>query len=96
MLASSSTTRILARRRGGRPAGEGSPAAERVPRGRWLSSQASMSRLPEAPLAADADRGNLARLDQPVDRTQVDLEVLQHLFGREKGFVDHVKPGLSS
>ena len=45
--------------------------------------------LAEAPLAADADRGNLAGLDQPVDGPQVDLEVLQDFFGREKRFVNH-------
>ena len=46
--------------------------------------------LAEPPLAADADRRNLAGLDQPVDRAKVDLEVLQDFFGRQKRFVNHV------
>src|SRR4029077_5430070 len=45
--------------------------------------------LAETPLAADAHRGNLAGLDQPVYRPKVDLKVLQDFFGREKRFVDH-------
>ena len=43
--------------------------------------------LAEPPLAADADGGNLSRLDQAVDRAEVDLEVLEHLFGRQEHFV---------
>src|SRR6185312_2530897 len=45
--------------------------------------------LAEAPLPADADGGNLARLDQPVDRPQIHLKVLEHLFGRQKRLVHH-------
>src|SRR4029079_14518978 len=44
----------------------------------------------EAPLPPDADGGNPARLDQAVDGAQVDLQVLEDLFGREKRLVDHV------
>ena len=45
--------------------------------------------LAEPPLAADADRRDLSGLDQPVDRAQVDLEVLQDFFRGEKRFVNH-------
>src|SRR5262249_28753124 len=45
--------------------------------------------LAEAPLPADADGGNLARLDQTVDRPQGDVQVLENFFSREKGFVNH-------
>src|SRR4029079_19338207 len=41
----------------------------------------------EPPLTADPDRGNLARLDQAIDRAQIDLEILEHLLGREENFV---------
>jgi len=43
----------------------------------------------EAPLPADAHRGNLAGLDQPVHRAQIDLKVFEDFFGREKRFVNH-------
>src|SRR5687768_9774796 len=36
----------------------------------------------ESPLPSDAHRRNLPRLDQPVDRAEIDLEVLEYLFGR--------------
>ena len=41
----------------------------------------------ETPLAANAHCRDLASLDQPVDRAQVDLEVLEDLFGRQEDFV---------
>ena len=40
--------------------------------------------LAEAPLAPHAHSWNLAGFDEPVDRAQIDLEVLEHLFGRQK------------
>ena len=43
--------------------------------------------LAKTPLAADAHRGNLAGFDQPVHRTEVDLEVLQDFFSRKEDFV---------
>ncbi len=50
--------------------------------------------LAEPPLTADADRGNLAGLDQPVDGAQIDLEILQDFFRRQKRFVNHAsRPG---
>jgi hypothetical protein len=45
--------------------------------------------LAEPPLPADAHRRNLAGLDQPVDGTEVDLQVGQHLFSCQKDFVNH-------
>ena len=45
--------------------------------------------LAEPPLASHAHGGNLAGLDQPVDRPQVDLEVLQDFVGGQKSFIDH-------
>src|SRR5205823_13061451 len=45
--------------------------------------------LSEAPLAADAHRRNLARLDETVHGSEVDLEVLEHFLGREKRLVNH-------
>ena len=41
-------------------------------------------------MPADAHRGDFSRLDQPVDRTQIDLQVVQNLRGREKSFFDHL------
>ena len=43
----------------------------------------------EPPLAADTNGGDLAGFDQPVDRPEVDLEVLEHLLGRQKRLVHH-------
>ena len=45
--------------------------------------------LSEAPLATHPDRRNLAGLDQPVDGSQVDPQVREHLVRRQKGFVGH-------
>ena len=45
--------------------------------------------LAKAPLAADPDRRDLARLDQAVHRAKVDLEVLENFFGGEKRFINH-------
>src|SRR3954470_8409084 len=45
--------------------------------------------LAEPPLAADADRGNLACFDQAIDGPQVHLEVLEDLLGGQKALVDH-------
>jgi hypothetical protein len=41
----------------------------------------------EPPLPTHPNGGNLTGLDEPVDRTQVNLEVLKHLFGRKKHLV---------
>ena len=38
-------------------------------------------------LPADPDRRNLPRLDEPVHRAKVDLEVLQDFFSRQEDFV---------
>jgi hypothetical protein len=38
-------------------------------------------------LATDAYRRNLSSLDESIDRSQVDLEVLQDFFGRQEDFV---------
>ena len=91
MLASSSTTRTRGRavagrgRAGGRRVGRGARAAARP-----LAVEPGVDvALAEAPLAADPDRRNLARLDQAVDRPKVDLEVLQDFFGGQKRFVNH-------
>jgi hypothetical protein len=43
--------------------------------------------FPESPLASDTDSRDLSSLDQAVDRSQIDLEVLEDLFGRQKDFV---------
>ena len=43
--------------------------------------------LPEPPLPADANRGYFSSFNQAIDRAEVDLEVLKHLFGGEKYFV---------
>src|SRR4051812_14664414 len=43
--------------------------------------------LSEPPLPANAHCGNLSGLDQAVDSAQIDLEVFEHLFGREEDFV---------
>ena len=64
------------------------PAAGVLPRPLALEPRVDVA-LAEPPLPADAHRGNLARLDQAVDRPQVDLEVLEYLFGRQKAFFDH-------
>src|SRR5207302_621244 len=45
--------------------------------------------LSEAPLASDAHRGNLPRLDEPVDRPEVDLKILEDLLRRQKRLVNH-------
>ena len=91
MLASSSTTSTRGR---AVPAGR----TRRGAGGRRLARAAARPlavepgvdvALAEPPLAADAHRGNLAGLDQPVDGAQVDLEVLQDFFGGQKRFVNH-------
>ena len=90
MLASSSTTRTRGRAGRRRAARGGAAEAARGPaRPLALEPRVDVA-LPEAPLPADADRRDLARLDQPVDGPQVDLEVLEHLFGRQKAFVHHL------
>ena len=48
-----------------------------------------MSRLRNRHWRPTRTAGNLAGLDQPVDRAQVDLEVLQDFLGRQKRFVNH-------
>src|SRR5262249_37347740 len=45
--------------------------------------------LAKPPLPSHAHGGDLAGLDQPVDGPQIDLEVLEHLLGRQEAFVDH-------
>ena len=45
--------------------------------------------LPKPPLAAHPDSRDLARLDEPVDRAEVHLEVGEHLLGRQESFVNH-------
>ena len=91
MLASSSTTRTrgrvapLACRTGADAAGAGRDAAARP-----LAVEPRVDvALAEPPLAADADGGNLAGFDQPVHGAEVDLEVLQDFFRRQKRFVNH-------
>ena len=93
MLASSSTTRTRGRAvpvagAGARGAAARRPARE-PPRGPLAVEPGVDVALAEPPLAADAHRGNLPGLDQPVDRPQVDLEVLEDFFGRQKRFVNH-------
>jgi hypothetical protein len=44
-------------------------------------------RSAEAPLATHPNRGNFPGLDQPVDRTEVDVQILEDLFGRQKHVV---------
>ena len=41
----------------------------------------------KSPLAADADRRNLPRLDQTIDRAQVDLEIFEDFLGRQEDLV---------
>ena len=43
----------------------------------------------EAPLPANPDCGDLPGFDEPVDRAEVDLEVLQDFLRRQKRFVNH-------
>jgi hypothetical protein len=38
-------------------------------------------------LPPNADGGDLPGLNEPVDRSKIDLEVLQDFFGREEDFV---------
>ena len=87
MLASSSTTRT--RLRPSRACGRSAAlAAAGALAARPLAVEPGVDvALAEPPLAADADGGNLPGFDQPVDRTKVDLEVLEDLFGRQKDFV---------
>ena len=49
----------------------------------------------EAPLAADADGGDLAGLDEPVHRPEVDLQVVQNLFGGQEILVGHRIAGIT-
>ena len=95
MLASSSTTSTRGRawrrrpRAGGRRRGGAARAAARP-----LAVEPGVDvALAEPPLAADAHGGNLAGLDQPVHGAQIDLEVLEYLFGRQKRFVHHASDG---
>src|SRR4029450_10804118 len=82
MLASSPTTRPRGPRRGG---GRGSPLAGGA---RALAFEPRVDvALPEPPLPSNADRRDLSRLDQAVDGPQVDLEVIEYLFGRQEAFV---------
>ena len=91
MLASSSTTSTRGRAgAGGRPRRRRGVARARRAAARTLAVEPRVDvALAEPPLPADADGGNLAGLDQPVHRAQVDLEVLEDFFGREKRFVNH-------
>ena len=50
-----------------------------------------MSRLRKRHCRPTRTAGNFAGLDQAVDRPEVDLEVLEYLFGREKAFVRHIE-----
>ena len=45
--------------------------------------------LAETPLAADANCGNFPSFNETVDRTEIDLEVLEDFFGCEKRIVHH-------
>ena len=94
MLASSSTTRT----RGRRPTPSARPGRRRAarratPRGRWRLEPGVDVALAEPPLPADPHRRDLAGLDQAVDRAEVDLEVLEDLFGRQEAFVHHACSG---
>ena len=77
-------------RRGGRRGVRRRGAARALPRPLALEPGVDVA-LAEPPLPADAHRRDLAGLDQPVDRPQVDLEVLEDLLGRQKPFVNHVE-----
>lgn len=53
--------------------------------------------LPEAPLTSDADRWDLARLDESIDGPKIDLEVLQNLFGGQENLVGwKIRPHVAS
>ena len=89
MVASSSTTSTR-----GRPAATAAlragGAAGRTAAARPLALEPGVDvALPEPPLAAYPNRRNLARLDQAVDRPEIDLQVLEYLFGRQEAFIDH-------
>ena len=77
----------------GRPAG--GPAAREpersiAPASRPLALEPGVDvALAEPPLASHPDGRNLPGLDQPVDRAEVDLEVFEYLFGRQKPFFHH-------
>src|SRR5262245_47758341 len=81
---SSSTTSTRGRPAMGAGAGRGVPAARPL----RLEPRVDVA-LAEPPLASHAHRGDLARLDEAVHRSQVDLKVLEDLFGREKALVHH-------
>ena len=87
MLASSSTTSIRGRSSPAPPrcpnAGAGAGAARSAP-GTLAVEPCIDVALAEAPLAPDANSRNLAGFDQTVHRPQIDLEILEHLFGRQK------------
>ena len=90
MLASSSTTstRLRVGPAAGRAAAAGAGAAWRGAAARPLAVEPRVDvALAEPPLPADAHRGNLAGLDEAVDRSQVHLEVLEDLLGGEKRLV---------
>ena len=95
IAASSSTTSTRGRRP---PASPSRARRRRAPRpdARPLALEPGVDvALAEPPLPADPHRRDLAGLDQPVDRAEVDLEVLEDLFGRQEAFVDHVGGTLS-
>src|SRR5205085_6875883 len=45
--------------------------------------------LAETPLPPDANCRDLARLDQPLDGPEIDLQVVEYLFGRQEALVHH-------
>jgi len=45
--------------------------------------------LTEAPLTADADSRNLSGFDQSIDRTQVDLEIVEYFLRCQEVLVGH-------
>ena len=52
--------------------------------------------LAESPLATDPDRRNLAGLDQSVDGSKVDLQILEDLVRCQKGSLDHDVPATTT
>ena len=94
MVASSSTMSTRGRPGGGtilRDGGRARPATSRP-----LRFQPGIDvALAETPLPSDAHGRNLPRLDEPIDRPQIHLEVFEYLLGRQKAFVHHAERTLS-